>query len=371
MSVEHHAADKTFDAVTGGANRLTARATEASLATEPAENIRVMADALERLGFDVATVLARSGLQRHELQDPDARIPCIALQQLLGAACAERIRPNLGAHVASLVPIGAFALLDYLIVTADTVAGALEQLERYFSLASAPCTLKVVTAENSTRLLVTGVVNAFIAQFQASIVVHHLREETNGALRVSHVSLVEQPEDPRDLERLLGCAVHAPDTWNGIEFPLDAMALPLRRRDPALRRVLEGHAAAVVRSTPPSHESIAEAIRNVVVTRLARGVPDIDAVSRQLSIAPRTLQRRLAAEGVSYQQIVDDVRRDAASRLLADPSLAVSQIGYLLGFSEPSAFHRAFKRWHDVTPQEYRHSAIARTTRSVRREAST
>jgi len=77
-------------------------------------------------------------------------------------------------------------------------------------------------------------------------------------------------------------------------------------------------------------------------------------VARHLAIAPRTLQRRLAAKGVSYQQVVDDVRRDAAERLLADPSLAVSQIGYLLGFSEPSAFHRAFKRWHDVTPQEYR-----------------
>ena len=100
--------------------------------------------------------------------------------------------------------------------------------------------------------------------------------------------------------------------------------------------------------------SIDEAVRSVVVTRLARGLPDVDAVARHLAIAPRTLQRRLAAKGVSYQQVVDDVRRDAAERLLADPSLAVSQIGYLLGFSEPSAFHRAFKRWHDVTPQEYR-----------------
>jgi AraC-like DNA-binding protein len=118
--------------------------------------------------------------------------------------------------------------------------------------------------------------------------------------------------------------------------------------------VLEGHAANVVRPGSPSHESIVDSVRGVVVTRLAHGVPDVDAVARQVSVSPRTLQRRLAAEGMSYQQIVDDVRRDAAGRLLADPSLAVSQVGYLLGFSEPSAFHRAFKRWHDSTPQEYR-----------------
>ena len=355
---EHHAGGAAFDAMTGGANRLTARATEASPGTEPSETIRAMADALERLGFDVAAMLARSGLQRHDFEDPDARVPCIALQQLLDAACAERRWPNLGAHVASVVPIGAFPLLDYLIVTTDTVAGALEQLERYFSLVSAPCTLKIVPAEKSTRLLVAGIVDSFLAQFQTSVVVHHLREETNGALRVSHVSLMEQPDDLRDLERVLGCAVHAPATWNGVEFPLDAMRLPLRRRDPALRRVLEGHAASVMRPTSLAHESIVESIRSVIVTRLARGVPDVDGVARLLAIAPRTLQRRLAAEGVSYQQIVDDVRRDAAGRLLADPSLAVSQIGYLLGFSEPSAFHRAFKRWHNATPHEYRQRKI-------------
>jgi AraC-like DNA-binding protein len=361
--MRHHAAEPARDTMTGAANRLTPRANDASLATEPVENLRVMADALARLGFDVVPALARSGLRRQDLDDPDGRVPCVALQQLLGAACAERPRPNLAAHMASVVPIGAFPLLDYLILTTDTIAAALEQLERYFSLVTAPCKLKVVAGEESTRLLVTEASNPFVAQFETSLVVHHLREETNGALRVSHVSLVDQPEDSRDLERLLGCAVHAPATWNGIEFPRAATRLPLRRRDPGLRRVLEGHAASVTQRQSRSAESIVETVRGVVVTRLARGVPDLDAVARHLAMAPRTLQRRLAAEGVSYQQVVDDVRRDAAERLLADPSLAVSQIGYLVGFSEPSAFHRAFKRWHFVTPQEYRQS----TQRSLAR----
>jgi AraC-like DNA-binding protein len=71
-------------------------------------------------------------------------------------------------------------------------------------------------------------------------------------------------------------------------------------------------------------------------------------------MAGRTLQRRLAAEGVSYRELVDLARREAAERLLADRSLAVSEVGYLLGFSEPSAFHCAFKRWLGVTPLEYR-----------------
>jgi AraC-like DNA-binding protein len=83
-------------------------------------------------------------------------------------------------------------------------------------------------------------------------------------------------------------------------------------------------------------------------------VPAIGVVARQLTLAPRTLQRRLAAEGVSYQQLVDVVRREAAERLLTDASMSIGEIGYLLGFSEPSAFHRAFKRWHSLAPHDYR-----------------
>jgi AraC-like DNA-binding protein len=81
-------------------------------------------------------------------------------------------------------------------------------------------------------------------------------------------------------------------------------------------------------------------------------------------MARRTLQRRLAAEGVSYKALVDSVRPEAAERLLAYRSLAVTEVGHLLVFSEPSAFHRAFRRWLGVTPLEYRRS-VARLGRST------
>jgi AraC-like DNA-binding protein len=93
-------------------------------------------------------------------------------------------------------------------------------------------------------------------------------------------------------------------------------------------------------------------------------VPPIGVVARQLAIAPRTLQRRLAAQGMSYQQLVDVVRREAAERLLTDASMSIGEIGYLLGFSEPSAFHRAFRRWHSLTPHDYRSRQRTPTVRA-------
>jgi AraC-like DNA-binding protein len=80
----------------------------------------------------------------------------------------------------------------------------------------------------------------------------------------------------------------------------------------------------------------------------------VGAIARTLAVSQRTLQRRLADEGTTYQAVLDDVRREMAERHLHDTALAIAEISFLLGYSEPAAFHRAFKRWHGVTPQTYR-----------------
>jgi AraC-like DNA-binding protein len=67
-----------------------------------------------------------------------------------------------------------------------------------------------------------------------------------------------------------------------------------------------------------------------------------------------SLQRRLAAAGFSYQQLLDLARRDAAARYLADSPLSIGEVAHLLGYSEPAAFNRAFRRWHHETPQAFR-----------------
>jgi len=71
-------------------------------------------------------------------------------------------------------------------------------------------------------------------------------------------------------------------------------------------------------------------------------------------MSARTLQRRLAAAGLSYHALLDTVRRETAERCVADAELSLGEIAYLVGYSEPAAFHRAFKRWTGVTPQAYR-----------------
>jgi AraC-like DNA-binding protein len=77
-------------------------------------------------------------------------------------------------------------------------------------------------------------------------------------------------------------------------------------------------------------------------------------VARDLGTSRRTLQRRLADAGASYQGLLDETRREAAERYLTESSLSIAEVAYLLGYSEPSAFHRAFKRWFGRSPQGFR-----------------
>ena len=83
-------------------------------------------------------------------------------------------------------------------------------------------------------------------------------------------------------------------------------------------------------------------------------VPSIEALAHNLAISIRHLQRELQAKGTSYQQLLDATRKELALRYLKKPNVTVHDVAFLLGFSEPSAFHRAFKRWTGQTPRTYR-----------------
>lgn len=331
--------------MTARARELTARATDV-----PAGQLRVMVDALGRMHYDVGQLLAQAGVRRAQLNDPDALVPCGAFAAVFGGALAQRRLPDLAAHVAFQTPVGAYPLLDYLVLTTDTVGDALRQLQRFFHVTSAPSRFDIVTAKDGVRLVVQPGDDPFIALYQTAMAIHHLRDETAEHLRVSGVSLMREPEARADLERLLGCPVRAPAIWSGIEFPCEALVVPLRRRDPVLRRVLERHAAVVPAPVGPD----GDIVLRVRAALAARPGVALDTVARGFAMAPRTLQRRLAAAGVSYKGLFEAVRREVAAQLLDDRALAVAEVGYLLGFSEPSAFHRAFKRWFGVTPLAFR-----------------
>jgi AraC-like DNA-binding protein len=116
---------------------------------------------------------------------------------------------------------------------------------------------------------------------------------------------------------------------------------------------LERHADAL-QARVPDADSLAGRVRKCLIARLRDGEPEQPTIARALGLSERTLQRRLRAEHTTFAALLDQVRSELASMYLLDPQLAVFEVAYLLGFSEPSAFNRAFRRWTGKTPREFR-----------------
>lgn len=102
-----------------------------------------------------------------------------------------------------------------------------------------------------------------------------------------------------------------------------------------------------------------QTLREMTSKLIQDGAACIEDIAKALAVSPRTLQRRLEAEGTSFGEVWDESRRQVACKHLRNPKIAIKEVAYMLGFSEPSTFYRAFRRWTGATPLDYRRSVAA------------
>jgi AraC-like DNA-binding protein len=325
----------------------------------PATDVRAFLDALGRLGHSIDSLLDFSGVRQADLDDPDARVSCEALGKMVSLAQRERFTPNLGLELARLTPIGAYPLLDYLVATSETVGAGVEQLARYLRLIGNPTEVEAHQQGDRVRIEIAGNDFPFNVEYSASLMVLHFRTETDGRFAATSLNLRHTPDDVDGFARVLGCDVSVGESWNGLVVPLESWHLPLRRRDSRLRHLLETQADQIL-ARLPQRTGLADKVQRALARNLGAGSTDISTFARQLAMSGRTLQRRLAAEGASYQQLVGAARKEAAARYLSDPTLAICEVAYLIGYSEPAPFHRAFKRWYGMTPEIFREQHLRR-----------
>jgi AraC-like DNA-binding protein len=339
--------------MTARANKVTPDATAGAARLVRAADLLAFANAFAPLGYDPQALLESIDLGALDADDPDARVPCEVYAAIVGSALRRRFTPNLALRVAMNTPKGAYALLDYLVLTCDDVAASARQLARYLRIVGTPVELAIDDSASPVHVRLLGG-DGFASEFTVSLMVLHLRRETTRRLEGLRVHLAHRPDDREEFVRALECEVIADAGWTGLTLPAEAWSVPLTRRDPALRGMLERHADVVMTKRPPDG-SIASRVRAVLASDVV-GEPDtrFGVVSRRLAMSRRTLQRRLAAEGIAFQDLLDEWRRDTASRHLANPSVGICDVAYLLGYSEPAAFHRAFKRWYGTTPLAFR-----------------
>jgi AraC-like DNA-binding protein len=160
------------------------------------------------------------------------------------------------------------------------------------------------------------------------------------------------PADAARQVAALGAPVRFGQPRNAIVLAAAQLALPSTHASPPLHAL---HEKVVAEALPPTVERpLLDRLRAALADQLEGGPPPLSALAKALATSTRTLQRRLAEQGIDYQQVVDDVRHERALTLLADPAMSVLAVARAVGYGDASAFHRAFRRWTGTTPAAWR-----------------
>ncbi|MDZ8117444.1 AraC family transcriptional regulator [Pontiella agarivorans] len=161
------------------------------------------------------------------------------------------------------------------------------------------------------------------------------------------------PERPDKHETYFGCPVHFEADCDAVLVSEETLATPNRLGDATICAFFDAHLETELAERSDRH-GLNKRVSIQVSQSLSEGAPSIEIISRRLGMSSRTLQRRLAEQDLSFKQLVDESRRELAQRLLIQSEYSLSEIAFLTGFSEQSAFNRAFKRWAGQTPRSYR-----------------
>lgn len=177
------------------------------------------------------------------------------------------------------------------------------------------------------------------------------------------------PDDLSAFEGHFRCPIHFAAKRDALEVSHDQMRRPNRLGDTSISQFFDAHLDVALADLPEDRD-LGLQVRNEIAQALSEGVPTLELMAARLGMSSRTLQRRLREADLGYRDIVNDARQELAEHLLRKTDYGLSEIAFLTGFSEQSAFHRAFSRWTKQTPRSYREEAQSAIKVSNRRPGS-
>lgn len=317
-------------------------------------------------GVDVQRLMAEAGFQVSWLGDAEARMPLAVEERLWERAAELAGDPLFGLHAAAAIRPGAFDVLDYAVRTAADLRSAVQRLARYNRLVHDLATFALVPEGAAVRIVHRFEGNGErpcrqAAEFTLASLVVVASQISGAPVKALAVEFAHPAAgDGEAFRALFGVLPRFEAPVSCLTLAADVLDRPVPAADPALSRIVTAHAEQLLAAHAPLHESIAAQVRRQLAEGMANGPMTLQQVAHRLHLSERSLQRRLDGEGTRFAQLVDEVRRELALRYIADERLALGEVAYLLGFAEPSPFHRAFKRWTGTTPAAARRLRVHR-----------
>jgi AraC-like DNA-binding protein len=310
---------------------------------------------LREMGVDPATVIAGVGINPDLLRNPENSLSFVELGRLIEASVVATRCEHFGLLVGQRSGTASLGLVGRLMQNAPTLKDAILDL----------CT--------NQRRYVRGAVTYLVIQNDIAFwgyAVHHpgmpaIEHLSDGAIAVAFNMMRELvgsvpdevltsrrvPGDTNPYRRFFGVTPRFDAEQHAMAFPAHLLSLPVRGADHELRRILEEKVAAYWAVEQPS---MTHTVTRMLRARVIFPETSLEAVATELSMQPRTLNRRLQAEGKSFRELTNEARFEVARQLLAGTRMGITDIALALGYADPSSFTHAFQRWSGVAPSDWR-----------------
>ena len=315
----------------------------------------------EQEGIDVELLLRKAGLTQQQIDDNSTRLDVKSQIKFLDLAATALKDELLGFHLAQSGDLRLMGLLYYVLASSETLEEALRHGTRYSAIVNEGIALKYREAGDvSIRLEYVGISrHSDRHQIEAAMVVlvRTFRQLVNRRFPLIGVRLSHRRSgDTSELKNFFGCDVTFGADVDEMAFSKSIKELPVVNADPYLNELLIKYCDQAIADRSTKRSSFGLSVENAIALLLPHGKAHASEIARKLGVSRRTLARRLAAEGLTFAGIVQSLKSDLAKRHLTDQTLSVSEIAWLVGYQDVSAFTHAFKRWTGSAPRALRQS---------------
>jgi len=304
----------------------------------------------------VGPLLKRSNLSVEQAKNPGLRIAVKDQIKFLNLVAEELHDEFLGIRLAQATDLRELGLLYYVMASSDTVGEALRRVSRYSTIQNESVQIRYRSGKSVTIAFkyfgVARRVDRHQIEFIITMFLRGCRMLSGLALTPSRVKLMHhRARLPSEFRNLFGPHVAFACETDEIVYPGALADTPCTNADPYLNALLERYCEEALAKRHKSSTTWQLKVENGIVPLLPHGQADIGRIAAELGVSRRTLARRLAAEGLTFRQILDRLRFDLAKRYIREQDLPVSEIAWLLGYQEASTLNHAFKRWTGRAPK--------------------
>lgn len=320
--------------------------------------VRMLLSELRRRGIQDDVVLAGTTIDQATLTNLRATISLEEWGELLIRALNITGDPALGLAMGENSSQSMLQVVGQLLVSCRTLREAFALYERYRPLVGNNVTWTLEERDDRAYVMLRPAIEHPVASrvgFEMLLTLTHRIGRTfsrTGRETADEVWFrYSAPPYADRYRQVFGCTVRFDMECYGFVFPRDYLDVPQPHGDPTVREVLQTSAEVLLRER--ESESVAERVRGILRFEEDLASIDVRRIATQLGMNVRALRRRLGAEHAPLSGLLDEARLRVAQRELAKPGATIKEVAHMLGFSEASAFHRAFKRWSGQTPAQF------------------